>query len=245
MSKIYDALVKAGETSRRSTTVFSRRWRSEKARLLSLSWRDMSLDWKILGSVMVVFGLLFVGTVYMFGRALRSQVEQRTVLMATNLSDAAAGDLMGRNILELHALVVKYARLPGSAYAFIQDSNGQIVAHSLRTFPPELRQTLTLDERKQVDKRVLTLQGKTVYETRAPILEGQLGAVHVGIWGEDVKAEIYGVLLPIVGVITTVFVAGVIFSVILARDIIPTLRRPTDTAGKSHLEAAVENRVTE
>jgi hypothetical protein len=240
MSKIYDALVKAGEARRRSTTVFSRRWGIEKAKLLSFAWPDISLDWKIMSSVMLVFGLLFVTTVYMFGRALRTQIDQRTVLMATNLSDGAAGDMMGRNILELHALVIKYARLPGTAYAFIQDGNGQIIAHSLRTFPPELRQTLTLDERRQVNKRVLTLQGKTVYETRTPILEGQLGAAHVGIWGEDVKGEIYGVVLPIVGLIMTMFVAGIIFLFTLARDMIPTLRRPTDTPGKSHLEAAAE-----
>ena len=174
--------------------------------------------------MILVFGLLFVAIVnQLMGRALRIQIDQRALVIATNLSDAAAGHVIGRNILELHALVTKYARLEGSAYAFIEDQKGEILAHSLGTFSPELRKPLTLDERRQVERRVVRLQGKqgkTVYETRTPILDGQVGAAHVGIWGEGVETEIYSALLPIVGLITIVLLAGVILSVFLARGII-------------------------
>jgi sensor histidine kinase regulating citrate/malate metabolism len=214
MSSIYDALIKAGK-------------RDETIRPLSLSWQDISLEWKIMatiGSMILVFGLFFVAIVnQLMGRALRIQIDQRALVIATNLSDAAAGHVIGRNILELHALVTKYARLEGSAYAFIEDQKGEILAHSLGTFSPELRKPLTLDERRQVERRVVKLQGKqgkTVYETRTPILEGQVGAAHVGIWGEGVETEIYSTLFPIVGLITIVLLAGVILSVFLARGII-------------------------
>jgi sensor histidine kinase regulating citrate/malate metabolism len=214
MSSIYDALIKAGK-------------RDETIRPLSLSWQDISLEWKIMatiGSMILVFGLFFVAIVnQLMGRALRIQIDQRALVIATNLSDAAAGHVIGRNILELHALVTKYARLEGSAYAFIEDQKGEILAHSLGTFSPELRKPLTLDERRQVERRVVRLQGKqgkTVYETRTPILDGQVGAAHVGIWGEGVETEIYSALLPIFGAITIVLLAGVILSVFLARGII-------------------------
>jgi sensor histidine kinase regulating citrate/malate metabolism len=214
MSSIYDALIKAGK-------------RDETIRPLSLSWQDISLEWKIMatiGSMILVFGLFFVAIVnQLMGRALRIQIDQRALVIATNLSDAAAGHVIGRNILELHALVTKYARLEGSAYAFIEDQKGEILAHSLGTFSPELRKPLTLDERRQIERRVVRLQGKqgkTVYETRTPILDGQVGAAHVGIWGEGVETEIYSALLPIVGLITIVLLAGVILSVFLARGII-------------------------
>jgi HAMP domain-containing protein len=197
---------------------------------------------------MLVFGLLFVAIVnQLMGRALRTQIDQRALVIATTLSDAAAGHVIGRNMLELHALVRKYARLEGSAYAFIEDGRGQIVAHSLGTFPPELRETLTLDERRQVNRRVVRLQGKqerTVYETRTPILEGQVGAAHIGIWGESVATEIYSALLPLLGLIIILLLAGVIFlSVFLARRIIRPIRRLTDMAGKistGDLETPVE-----
>jgi sensor histidine kinase regulating citrate/malate metabolism len=208
MSSIYDALIKAGK-------------RDETVRPLSLSWPDISLEGKILGtmgSMILVFGILFMVIVnQLMARALRTQIDQRALVMATNLSDAAAGHVIGKNILELHALVTKYSRLEGSAFAFIEDHEGRILAHSLGTFSPELRKPLTLDERRQVERRVVRLQGKTVHETRMPILEGQVGAAHVGIWGEDVETEIYSALLPIVGPVTIVLLAGIILFVFLAR----------------------------
>jgi sensor histidine kinase regulating citrate/malate metabolism len=248
MSKVYDALVKAEKIY---DALIKTRERDETIRPLSLSWRDIDLEWKIMGtiaSVMLVFALLFLAIVnQLMGRALRNQIDQRALIVATNLSDAAAGHVIGRNALELHALVTKYARLQGAAYAFIEDSKGQVVAHSLGTFPPELRETLATDERKQVNRRVLKLRGKPVYETRTPILEGQAGAAHVGTWGEGIETEIYSALLPIVALISIVLLGVIILSVFLARWIIQTIRPLTDMAGKmstGDLETTFENRVT-
>jgi HAMP domain-containing protein len=249
MSKIYDALVKA-EKITRSRTAFSRQRRSNKVRSVSLSWRDFNLEWKVMASIaatMLLLGLLFVTMVnHLVGRALRAQIDRRALLMATNLSDAAAGYVMTRNSLELHALVTKYARLDGSAYAFIEDSKGQIVAHSLGTFPEELRETLSTDGRRQVNRRTVSLrsrEGKSVYEVRAPILEGQVGAAHIGLWEQSVAEEVYGAVLPIIGLTTIFLVAGANLSILLARGIIRPIRSLTDMATKisnGELETAVQ-----
>jgi sensor histidine kinase regulating citrate/malate metabolism len=219
MSKIYDALIKAGKRN----VTFSLEG-GETIRHLSLSWQDISLEWKIVGTIgtlMLVLGLLSVATVnQLMGQALRTQIDQRALVIATNLSEAAAGHVIGRNILELHALVTKYGRLEGAAYAFIEDREGKILAHSLETFSPDLRKSLTFDERRQVERRVVRLQGRAVYETRTPMLEGQVGAAHVGIWGDGVETEIYSAIFPIVVLITIVFLAGVILFIFLARGII-------------------------
>lgn len=248
MSRIYDALIKLEKKRPHSRIAVSRRWRNDQAEPVSLWWKDISLEWKIIGTIagmMLVFGLLLVAIVnHLMGRTLRIQIDQRALVTATNLSDAAAGHVIGRNILELHALVTKYARLDGSAYAFIEDNIGQIVAHSLPNFPPELGETLTMNERRQVNRRVVRLQGKPVYETRTPILEGQVGAAHIGIWGESVATEIYSALLPIVGLISSLLLAGVILSVFLARGLIRWLTDTADKMSTGDLEAPVEDRLT-
>jgi HAMP domain-containing protein len=131
--------------------------------------------------------------------------------------------------------VTKYARLSGAAYAFIADTKGQIVAHSLEAFPPELRETLTTGDRAQISRRLVRLKGndgKTAYETRAPILEGQLGTAHVGLWEETVATEIYDPLRPIVGLIAILFLSGVILLVFLAREIVRPIRGLADAASK-------------
>jgi sensor histidine kinase regulating citrate/malate metabolism len=249
MSKIYDALAQAAKKSDSSTAVF-RSSIDRKTELPNLSSRAISLQWKIIGAVVTVllaFGLVLVIIANQhIGRTLRTEIDQRALAIATNLSDAAAAPVISKNILDLYALLTKYARLQGVAYAFIEDNNGQIVAHSMRPFPSELMGTLTPDERKQVGTRVVTLQGNTVYETRVPVLEGQLGAAHLGIWAEGVKTQINAVLLPFVGLIALVLLVAVALSVFLVRAIITPIGGRTDKTtdvSAGELNAPVENRV--
>src|SRR3990172_406603 len=104
MSNVYDALIKA-------------KGRNETISPLSLL--RISLEWKIM---MLVLGLLFVAIVnQLVGRALRTQMDESAVVIATNLSDAAAGYLASKDVLPLKTTVTKYARLNRVAYAFIKD----------------------------------------------------------------------------------------------------------------------------
>jgi len=198
--------------------------------------RRIGLMWKIVGTlagVIVLFGLLVLGVVHhLTGKALRTQLDKRAFAMVTTLSDAAGGHVIVRNPLELHALVTKYALLDGVAYAIIRDGKGEIMAQSLAVLPAELKETFSLDGRRQAQQRELTLRGKAVYETRVPILGGQAGTAHVGIWGDGVEEEIRSALLPLAGIILALLVAGVALSALLARAIIRPILRLTQIADK-------------
>ena len=73
----------------------------------------------------------------------------------------------------LHSL-----KFDGVAYAFIVDNRGEIIAHTLGTFPPEVRQGLAANGQRETARRELSLRDKTIYETSVPILEGQVGTAH-------------------------------------------------------------------
>ena len=210
MSNVYDALIKA---TKRPKTI---------RRPLRVSWRGMSLEWKIM---LLVLGLLFVVILnLLMSRALRTQMDESAVLIATNLSDAAAGYLASKDVLQLQTTVTKYARLSRVAYAFIKDREGKVIAHSLATFSPELQEELTSNQRRQVSRRELTLQGKTVYETREPILDGQLGTAHIGIWADAVNGAVHHALFMFVWPITLGILATAVIVVIWAPPLIRTLR---------------------
>jgi len=212
MSNVYDALIKA-------------KGRNETISPLSLL--RISLEWKIM---MLVLGLLFVAIVnQLVGRALRTQMDESAVVIATNLSDAAAGYLASKDVLPLKTTVTKYARLNRVAYAFIKDREGKVIAHSLATFSPELQEELTSDQRRQVSRRELTLQGKPVYETREPILEGRLGTAHIGIWADAVEREIDQALFMFLWPITLGLLAAMIIVVILAPPLTRAWRRLLDS----------------
>src|SRR5215813_3140059 len=106
--------------------------------------------------MIILLGLLIIGVVYQLtSNALRDEFDQRGFAIATNLSDAAAAHVVKKNILELSGLARKYALLPGVEYAFIEDGNGEIIAQTLGTFPPELKKNVSTEGRLHSQTRAV------------------------------------------------------------------------------------------
>jgi len=198
--------------------------------------RRVGLKWKIGGiytGVMIVLGVFVIAAVYQLTQGtVRDQLDRRALELATNFSDAAAGHIAGRNLLALHSLARKYTLLDGVAYAFVEDRKGEIVTHTFGTFPRELRQELSVGAKRQVHRRELLLADATVYETAVPVLEGQLGSVHVGFWADAVQKEIRRALVPIIGIVAIVPFVGALLSFLLAHWIVRPIVGLTQIADK-------------
>ena len=224
--------------TRNSARLFSRVPFLTKAWNLSLPWR---IERALVGSIFLV-GLLVTGTLYRFGGdALRNQVDQRTLVIATNLSHAAGVHMEQRNYLALHALVVKYALPDDVAYTLVQDHWGRVVAHSRSTLPPEVARSLSGDGLQDIERSTVHLQGEQVHDTRVPIFGGS-GAVHVGIWKSAVEKEIRRELLLLIASILVIVSAGAGIAVLLARSITRPLRqvsRLADEMSKGNLNTPI------
>ncbi|HKY08091.1 MAG TPA: HAMP domain-containing protein [Candidatus Binatia bacterium] len=208
--------------------------------------RRLGLKWKIGGiftGVMVVLGVIVIIAVYhLTETTLREQLDKRAVAVASNFSDAAAGHIAAKNLLALHALARKYTLLDGVAYAYVKDNNGEVIAHTLGTFPITLRQEKSGGDKRQIVTREATLDNKRVYETAVPILEGQMGKVHVGFWADAVRTEIQRALWPIIAVIASVPLVGALLSFLLAHWIVRPiigLREVADKVTMGDLETSV------
>jgi len=167
--------------------------------------------------LILILGILVSAIVYFLtGNALRKQVDLRAAAMATNLSDAAAGFVSRKGALETDALVAKYGRLEGVAYAYIQDPKGGIIASSVQPFPSEIKDSSAITNRQLSSSRVSSLHGRLVLETQAPVLDGQLGNAYVGLWADEVQREVNATVLQIVGLVALCLVAGILVAAMLA-----------------------------
>jgi HAMP domain-containing protein len=209
---------------------------------VNIGWQRGGLKWKIsttFSGLILVLGLLVIGIVYYFtGNALQRQVDLRSTALAANLADAAAGFVTRKGTLELDALVAKYGRLDGVAYALIQGPKGEMLASSMQPFPAELKEVDGLSRAS----RVTRVRGKSVYETRSALLDGQLGTVRVGLWEETVQDDMRATLLPIVGLIVACLALGVGLSIMLAsKTIRPILDLKTiaDEISRGRLDTTV------
>jgi HAMP domain-containing protein len=223
---------------------------SKLAQTLPVTQRSMSLKWKIgiaSGGTVLVMGMLVLALVYFLtGNALRKQVDYRSSAIATNLSDAAAPYISRRSVLELDALVAKYGRLEGVAYAFVQDAKGEIIASSAQPFPADLRSTVSAQLQARTGaSREITVRGRPVRETRVPVLEGQLGAVHVGIWDDTTQQDVRNTLLPIVLLTAICLAITAMLSVFIAGTIIKPiieLAAAADAMSRGQLDVPIASR---
>ncbi len=186
--------------------------------------RRMGLKWKIMGGLVsgvMLFGVLVVAVVnYQMTRVLRTQLDQRALDIATNLGDSAAGQILSGGVLELSALATKYSLLPGVAYTVIRNGKGQVVAHSLGgVLPTELRAAQTAEAQRQSGRREFQFRDRSIYETTAPILEGRVGAVSVGLWADVAEDEIHRAIYPLIGLIGLALAASLIFSILVTQGI--------------------------
>jgi HAMP domain-containing protein len=195
--------------------------------------RRVSLKWKIGGALagaILILGFFLLLVVYQLAQnALRHQFEQRALLLATTLSDAAAGHLAGGNLLALHALARKTTLLDGVAFASIENGKGEVVVHTLA---PELWPGFPNAEQGASYRRELSLAGRPVYATGVPILEGQLGTAYVGFWGDNLEKEIHQTLLPLVGIMALVPLIGALVSLLLAHWMVRPLVGLTEIADR-------------
>ena len=110
------------------------------------------------------------------------------------------------------------------------DGQGEIVAHTLGTFPQELEPAA--GSKREVQRRELLWAGRTLYETAVPVLEGQMGSAHVGFWADAVQKEIRRSLVPVIGIVAIVPFVGALLSFLLAHWIVRPIVGLTQIADK-------------
>jgi HAMP domain-containing protein len=194
-------------------------WSRSALRLLASARRKpipfrLGFIWKIggtLAGIMFLVGLIILGTVYrLVPTVVQDQVKRQAFATAKNLSDRAESHLVKRNPSALHALLVKYSRLDGVAYVFVEDGKGTVMADRLGSFPAELQEMLATDESRSTDWRMVSLRGQAIYDVRVPILDGERGTAHVGIRKDSVDERIHAALFPLVTSIATVIIGGML-----------------------------------
>lgn len=172
--------------------------------------------------------LAFTGTVALFGfstvavvyysltNSLREHELKRATVLALNVSDAAAGFVVAKQKAELGALLSKTAGRAPTAYIVVEDRQGAALAmHGLTALPNELSPSLNSEPLRGIQRRTLTVGGRRVYETAVPLLDGQAGAVRVGLWAEEVEGEIHRILAPVIFCILAVLAGGLVCSLYL------------------------------
>jgi HAMP domain-containing protein len=213
---------------------------SDGAHLLSTRWpRLASYGHGFTGKmvftftgIIALFGSLTLILVYFtLAFSLTNGSIQRARLIALNVSDSIPGYIFKKDAARLRESLRKYASRPGVAYVLVEDRKGEIFAHSFTVLPQQVQDAAPSGDRpRNAGQRLFQLGEGKVYEVGVPVLEGQAGAVRVGIWKDEIDDEIRKAVQPIIKFIVLVFCGGFLMAIFLTWRITRPILRLVRTA---------------
>lgn len=189
-------------------------WRSHR----SFALYPRGLTVRMIGTftgIVAVFGLLVVPAVYFtVAFSLRKHILERARVMAFNVSDGAPAYLLKNNGPGLRELLRKHANRSELAYILVENRAGEVFAHSFAVLPEEVRGATSSDG--DPAERTLQLAAGAVHEVSVAIMEGRIGKVRVGIWGEQIDGEINATVVPLIKLLMAVVGCAMAIAVFLA-----------------------------
>lgn len=158
----------------------------------------ISIHYKLLGMVLAVIlllGLAITAQVQaQLAHDLRQSLEERGVALARDMADDATDLILTQNIFGLNQeLRATLETNPDVRYVYIVNAQGQVQAHSFpNRVPPDLLpvNSLALDEPWRV--QILDSDEGLITDVAAPIFEGKLGTVRLGLSHHRLEAAVAG-----------------------------------------------------
>jgi HAMP domain-containing protein len=191
-----------------------------------------SLVWKALAIVTLVYGLTMAAvaasSAWRVDRNLSEQFERQGVAIATGFSDASVEVLLFRDVSTIQSMIDQYADLEGVGYVFVVNPQGDVLAHTFVPNIPLEVQTLQGHKNETTIQRT-SLGGRGDFiDVSAPILEGEVGYVHVGMNRQFIRAAIWPALEKELLLLGMVFLISLLATSLLMNKIIRPLRKLTD-----------------
>jgi HAMP domain-containing protein len=183
--------------------------------------------------IAALFGLGTAAIVYYlsFG-VFETQISKRADVIAMNLSEAVANQMLAKNAAGLRQELSKYAAREDVAYIFVEDDKGNVLEGSSENLPTPDAGSILQPSSKFIRWTPIVYKGHPVYETRSGILDGKFGILHLGIWKRAVENEIHRVLWPIALAILLIVLMGVMTFSLAVRGISKMLLQLAQSANR-------------
>lgn len=171
-------------------TVPSKSWKNGLVKKLAASYGTVGLLFAVAVCI-IVYGFLC--------RAFEKEIKRRANAMATSINEIAAHQFGSKNVQALRNKVNKYAAAADDAvaYVYIEDGEGQIIAHTPEDLPRHLKRDFPRTAERALKGADVQYRDSDVYEISQRIADGGAGFVHVGLWRIWIEQEARRILTPI------------------------------------------------
>jgi len=204
---------------------------------------------KLLTKTLAILVLLFVvsglavaiTSVWWISHALTQQYESKGTAIANSIASSSVEVLLYRDSSTVQAMIDQYLSIQGVAYVFVLDEQGDIVAHTFAPSVPECVRQLKGDRHATTIQIVDVEDIGECIDVAAPLLEGEVGYVHVGMDRRLISSAVRTAVLLQSAIMGTILLVGLLASYFLVKKI----TRPLDQLTACATELAATDSTSE
>ncbi|MGE4291540.1 MAG: ATP-binding protein [Desulfovibrio sp.] len=200
-----------------------------------LSLRNKLLFSTLLAVLFISVTIAFVAR-WILVSSLTNELEMRGSAIAHSVAERGASHILDNNIPPLLSLIFDEVRLHERrdliTYIFIENQQGEVLAHTLTRPLPDVLRGNRLPAGADESTRLMEDGDRSVYDIAVPINEGlyRIGAVHVGLNKDHIDSLVGKLRLTFLGFISGVVVITLFLSGYLTRHIAQPVTRLTRLA---------------
>lgn len=163
------------------------------------------------GTLWVLGFVLAIVLNSMFSHQLFAFLQKEGVYLARSGALEVVDPILMDDDVELHLLIDRYKEIDENIeYVFIVDSNRRVLSHSFeKGFPVELKDSNIIEPGQSHRVQSLDTGQGIIFDIAAPIVEGKLGEIHIGISEKPATLAVIQIEKRMVGVFLF-FIAGII-----------------------------------
>ncbi|WP_316896651.1 ATP-binding protein [Pseudodesulfovibrio indicus] len=182
-----------------------------------------------MASILVVMALLLlplIGT--MSANSLVEESKKRGSALVEGLSVRAVDSMLARDFLRLKNMVDEQSTVEDVIYAFVQDKNGFVMAHTFqRGFPVDLIEANKVDTDESLHIQLLADGSRRIYDFAAPVLvsDGRLGTVRIGLSQARIQLAVQRQITIMAGLFAAALFLATSLGTVFARRVTARLGR--------------------
>ncbi|HMK60892.1 MAG TPA: ATP-binding protein [Dissulfurispiraceae bacterium] len=163
---------------------------------------------KTLLIIIVLFAVVAVSTLLSSGwhiyNMLVAEYTSKGTAIARSIADSSVETLLNRDAATVQSMIDQFTEIAGVSYVFVVDAQGDIISHTfVPNVPSEIRDIGTSKNTAPVD---IEIGNRRYIDISAPIVEGAVGFVHVGMDKGIIMSELLSSMMRQFYLLSIIFI---------------------------------------
>ncbi len=197
----------------------------DKIKVSSLYRQTFVILFLLFGAIAIATSVLSAWTL---NERMRSEFISKGETIASSIANISSEILLERDPATIQSIIDEYLKIHGTAYVFVRDHTGTIIAHTFVPSVPPGVENMPQDTKARV--RTITIGTQTFFDVSRPILAGVAGSVHVGMDEAIIHSYIITAIIKQQALLAAIFLISLTFLFILVGRISKPLTKLTEYA---------------